>query len=91
MAALPPTHQGEIIYIIGRCHGNKAPISIGAVSVGGGYRGVSGTCFQRRNTRTHAVREAGTNRQSAVGGVRGVYGGGTNQRNAPYTLILHFI
>lgn len=37
MAALPPTHQGEIIYIIGRCHGNKAPISVGAVSVGGGF------------------------------------------------------
>lgn len=32
---LPPSHQGDIIYIMRRCHGNKAPISMGVVSHGG--------------------------------------------------------
>lgn len=32
---LPPSHQGDIIYIMRRCHGNKAPISTGVVSHGG--------------------------------------------------------
>lgn len=32
---LPSSHQGDIIYIMRRCHGNKAPISTGVVSHGG--------------------------------------------------------
>lgn len=32
---LPPSHQGDIIYIMRRCHGNKAPVSMGVVSHGG--------------------------------------------------------
>lgn len=36
---LPPSHQGDLIYIMRRCHGNKAPVSMGVVSHGGGYQG----------------------------------------------------
>lgn len=32
---LRPSHQGDVIYIMRRCHGNKAPISTGVVSYGG--------------------------------------------------------
>lgn len=57
---LPPSHQGDIIYIMRRCHSNKAPVSMGVVDHGGG--GVPRclpTCARGRSAVvTHAHPEA---------------------------------
>lgn len=60
-AALPHPHQGDVIYIMRCCHGNKAPVSMGV--------GVSGwwipRCFPNMHrcecTAANAVTRALTN------------------------------